>query len=62
MDPLVIKEEQLLKQEIFMFLTANMSNAGGVSDFYMNHFIDAEICGLNLKREKYELKTLMLDS
>lgn len=62
MDPLVIKGEQLLKQEIFMFLTANtMSNAGGVSDFYMNHFIDAEIC-LNLNKEKYELKRLMLDS
>lgn len=33
-----------------MFLTANvMSNADGVSDFYMNQFIQAGLCGLDLR-------------
>lgn len=61
MDPLVTEVEELVKQEFFMFLTARiLSNTGGIHDFYMNQFV--EICDLDLKGEKYELKRLMLDS
>lgn len=40
MDSPVTEGEQMLKQEFFMFLTANIiSNIGGLSDFCMNQFI-----------------------